>query len=96
MIGKKTKGFKFGKYEIRPVFKIHKNYVFLLTVHEGNAYWGAHEYHGDPLVPVGVLAELFWREQDKQVDAFIKEAKEKEPREFMELTVDDQTKLLKP
>lgn len=68
--------------------KIHKNYVFLLSVFEGSAYWTAHEYNGDARVPTGVLSELFQTEHNKQVEGMIAEALAKEAQEFLELTVE--------
>lgn len=71
--------------------QLYKNYVFLLSVFEGNAYWSAHEYHGDARAPLGVMADLFQTAHNKQVEFLIKQAAENEPAEFKEVTVDDQT-----
>lgn len=78
---------KARNYEIRK-FKIYKNYVFLLTVHEGCAFWTAHEYNGDSRITVSVLASLFQKAHNTQVNGMIDEALAKEAQEFMELTVE--------
>jgi hypothetical protein len=92
---KPKKGYKFGKYEIRK-HMLYKGYVFLLSVHEGSAYWSAHKFDGDFSAPLEQLARILHAAHDTQVDGLILEAEQKEAREYVELTVDDQTKLLKP
>jgi hypothetical protein len=78
------------KYKIRRHY-FFKQYVFLLSVVEGCAYWSAHEYHGDKRAPLGVLSDLYWREHQDQVDGLMKQAQENEDKEFTETTIEDQT-----
>jgi hypothetical protein len=92
---KPKKGYKFGKYEIRK-HMLYKEYVFLLTVYGGCGYWSAHKFDGDFSAPLEQLARILYAAHDTQVDGLILEAEQKEAREYMELTVEDQTKLLEP
>lgn len=80
------------KHAIRKKF-IHKGYVFLLSVTEGNAVWSVHEYEGDKSITLAELSRLFQAAHDKQVDTLIEEAKRQEPEEFKEQTVLDLTGL---
>lgn len=77
-------------YEIKRKFH-HKNYVFLLSVLPGNAYWSAHKYEGDTRISIKELSQLFQKEHDIQVEAFMNEP---QPEEFTDMTnIDDQTKI---
>lgn len=80
------------KYKIRR-HQIYKDYVFLLSVHDGKAYWSVHEYAGDARVSLGVLTSMLQTAHDKQVDFLIKQAAEHEAAEFKEVTIDDQTQI---
>lgn len=77
------------RHQIRKAFYF-KNYVFLLSVFEGSAYWSAHEWNGGN-APLVTLAAKFQKAHDMQVNGLIKQAKEDEPAEFREQTIDDQT-----
>lgn len=75
--------------------KFFKNYLFLLSVFDGCAFWSAHEYGGDQRVTIGVLSDLFQTQHNIQVEGMLKEAAEKEQQEYMELTVEEDAKTKK-
>lgn len=76
--------------------KFFKNYVFMLSVFEGCAYWTAHKYEGDKRIDLSVLCDLFQRDHNIQVEGMIAEALAKESAEMMQLTVeqDDRSRKL--
>lgn len=74
--------------------KFFKHYVFLLTVHEGNAFWSAHPYEGSKQATTQAIAAHLQTEHDIQVLYLMKQAAENEPAEFKEVTVEDQTVVL--
>lgn len=76
-------------------FKFFKNYVFLLSVFEGCAFWSAHEYNGGKQVTISVLSDLFQTQHNTQVEGMLKEAIEKEQQEYMELTIEEDAKTKK-
>lgn len=76
------------KYKIRR-FKFYKNYVFLLSVVDGNAFWTAHVYEGSHQVTLLYLASFFQKAHDIQVEGLLKQAAENELPEFKEATVEE-------
>ncbi len=69
----------------------YKGYVFLLSIHEGNAFWSAHKYDGDPRVHINDLIRKFGKDHDLQIQGLILQAEREEAAEFKEPTVLDLT-----
>lgn len=78
-----------AKYHIRRKM-IYKGYVYLLSIVDGSkAMWSVHKYDGDTNIPTDVLATLFQRDHDIQIDGFLKQELEQEPQEFKVQTVEE-------
>lgn len=76
-------------HKIRKKF-IHKGYIFLLSVYQGNGFWTTHHYEGGDRITIGECERLFQKPHDKQMEGLILESTKK--REFEEISVTDITK----
>ncbi len=76
-------------HQIRKRF-VHKGYIFLLSVYQGNGYWTTHHYEGSDKIPLTEVVRLFQKPHDRQMEGLILEAEKR--REFEEISVTDISK----